>query len=428
MPIDLSKFKAPPAVAGVPSFEATRGAWLADYALRRLDYDAADIESDPAVKLCETGAEREIIIIQAANDGGSQCMLPWANGANLDPLAANLGVERLDAESDDRLRLRAAGSLPGSSVAGPEAAYVRLALAATPLASSVAARRTAPGAIRVTALVDGASESPALDMLPEAPGEIARALLELGAAPDLYDKGVSGRVAAGSMAVDGLEIEEVEWDTATDELCLRGPAGLQAWAAAGGAGNGKAVFLHDGQLGIALQVSQAAWAAPDCLKWNALDAKGKTFLDGLAAGDEILFIAADPNAAAPAVPGVDIAHAAREARMLFAIRAELNRRDVRPMGDIVTVAAATLAAWNLTATIGVESGADAAIVLDAAIAAVEAYGASVRQVGGAVKLGGLYAALYRPGVNDAAIAAPAADIAAATDTAPDLGTVQVTIQ
>ena len=81
----------------------------------------------------------------------------------------------------------------------------------------------------------------------------------------------------------------------------------------------------------------------------------------------------------------------------------------------------------MRAVIETASGADAGTVLSEAVAAVRAYGASVRQVGAAVKLGAVFAALYRPGVISAALADPAADIPAAEGSAPDLRAVEVSL-
>ena len=424
--IDLSQFRTPPAVAGEAVFEAARLAWLADLASRLPDWDASESESDPAVKFCETGAARELILIQAANDAGGQCMLPWAKKAALDALAANVGIVRLAGESDDSLRLRAAAALPGSSVAGPQSSYERLTRAASPLVSAAKAARTGPGAITVTALVAPGTETLALDALPSAPGEAMRALIEAGDS-DIWIDGTQGRILAGSAAVEGAgaSLTALDWDGGANSLTATFSASVSAWIAAGG--STRSLFLHDGAAGVALPVSDAtASGGGTQLSWAVAGAAERALLGGVAEDERMLVLVATDNPAA-GVPNVDVGHTAREARMLTAVRAQLNRRDVRPMGDIVTVAAATLAAWSVTATISTASGADAGTVLSEAVAAVRAYGASVRQVGAAVKLGAVYAALYRPGVIAADIASPAADILSTASSAPDLTTVEVTL-
>lgn len=428
--IDLSRYRTPPAVAGETGFEAARLAWLADFAARLRDWDAAGSESDPAVKICETGATRETVLVQAANDAGAQCMLPWARGAALDALAANALTQRLAGESDDALRQRAAAALPGMSAAGPESSYVRLARAATPLAAQASAARTAPGAITVTALIAAGTEELALDGLPPAPGEAMRALVEAGS-DAVYAAGSEGRILAGSAAVTGASasLAGLSFDGSSNELVATFDASVAAWAAGGGAGRALSLFLHDGRAGVELKIADGvSGGAGTTLTWAVAGAADRALLAGIGEDERALAIVATANPDPPDLPGVETGQTAREARMLRAIRAQLNRRDVRPMGDIVTVRAAALVSWSVSATIAPAAGADAATVLAAAIAAVKAYGAEARRPGAAVKRGALFAALYQPGVSDAAVAAPAVDIAAVANSAPDLGTVEVTLQ
>ena len=252
-----------------------------------------------------------------------------------------------------------------------------------------------------------------------------RCLVEAGSAA-IFDAGSEGRVLAGSAAVAGTSLSGLAWDAGTNALTATFEASVAAWAAADGAS--LSLFIHDGQAGVELEISDGtAGGGGTELSWAVAGAADRALLAGIGEDERFLALVAtsNPNAG---TAGVETGQTAREARMLHAVRAQLNRRDVRPMGDIVTVSAAALAAWNLTATIEAGAGADAATVLDAAIEAARAYGAQTRRVGAAVRLGGLYAALYRPGVIDVTITEPAADIAAAAGTAPQLGTVQVTLR
>jgi phage-related baseplate assembly protein len=134
--IDLSTLPAP-AVVEVLDFEAIFAEMLADLRARDTTFSAL-VESDPAYKILEVAAYREVIIRQRINDAAKAVMLPYAIGADLDNLAAFYKVTRLtidegdpDAippvdpiyESDTSLRRRTQLALEGFSTAGPKAGY-----------------------------------------------------------------------------------------------------------------------------------------------------------------------------------------------------------------------------------------------------------------------------------------------------------------
>lgn len=96
--------------------------------------------------------------------------------------------------------------------------------------------------------------------------------------------------------------------------------------------------------------------------------------------------------------------------VLTAVEAALNDQDVRPLCDTVTVQAATIVNYTVTAVLTIGSGPDAATVLASAQAAVETYVAAQHKVGARVALSGLYQALHQPGVEFVTLTLPAADI------------------
>lgn len=98
------------------------------------------------------------------------------------------------------------------------------------------------------------------------------------------------------------------------------------------------------------------------------------------------------------------------------------------MGDIVTVREAARTAYAVTAEIETAAGPDPEAVLAKARADVQAYVDSARRIGGAVRLGAIYAALYAPGVIDAGISSPAADIAPVAGAAPECSQVTVALR
>lgn len=117
-----------------------------------------------------------------------------------------------------------------------------------------------------------------------------------------------------------------------------------------------------------------------------------------------------------------------DADLLLTVGQALNDDDVRPLTDSVTVVSATVESYDVTATIRILSGPDAGPIEALALAAVEAYAASRRRLGRGISRAGLYGALMRPGVEDATLTSPAADIEAEPDVAPVLAEIVLTVE
>jgi len=141
--VDLSKLPAPDLVE-VLDYEVVLAEMLADLKARDPEFSAL-VESDPAYKILEVAAFREVLVRQRVNDAGRAVMLAYAEKADLDNLGALFRVERLvidrgdpDAlppvdptyEQDDDYRRRIQLSLEGYSTAGPEGAYIFHSLSA----------------------------------------------------------------------------------------------------------------------------------------------------------------------------------------------------------------------------------------------------------------------------------------------------------
>jgi phage-related baseplate assembly protein len=173
--VDLSRLPAPTIIETL-SFEAIYAANLAAFRLLLPDFDAT-VESDPVVKLLQAFSYRETLLRARINDAARAVMPAFANGADLDQLAALMGVPRLIItpadpnsgtaavyESDVDLRRRLVLAPEGYSVAGPEGAYIYHALTGAPAVLDASATSPAPGEVVVTILAragDG-SASPAL--------------------------------------------------------------------------------------------------------------------------------------------------------------------------------------------------------------------------------------------------------------------------
>ena len=131
-----------------------------------------DLESEPARKLIEAFAYRELLLRARINDAARSVLLASAYGSNLDHLAALFATARMQvedetgalvAENDARLRRRVQLAPDAFSVAGPEGAYVYHALSAAPWARDATAIMTTPGRVCVTMLRAGDDPVPSLE-------------------------------------------------------------------------------------------------------------------------------------------------------------------------------------------------------------------------------------------------------------------------
>jgi len=155
--IDLSTL-TPPDVVETIDFESIKLDILQDLVTRDPSFSAL-LESDPAVKLVETFAYREMMLRQRINDAANANMLATALGSDLDSLAGLFGVERMSftdaqgnvtSETDDRLRLRAQLAPDAFSCAGPGNAYIYFAFSADLRVADASAFSPAPGNVVVT--------------------------------------------------------------------------------------------------------------------------------------------------------------------------------------------------------------------------------------------------------------------------------------
>ncbi len=119
-----------------------------------------DLESEPARKLIEAFAYRELRLRARINDGARTVLLASSYGSNLDHLAALFGTIRQEGEADDRLRRRVQLAPEAFSVAGPEGAYQYHVLTVAPWARDVSAIMTQPGVVRLTVLRSGPDPIP----------------------------------------------------------------------------------------------------------------------------------------------------------------------------------------------------------------------------------------------------------------------------
>lgn len=177
--VDLSQLPPPPVVEPL-DFETILAAMVADLQARDPDFTAL-VESDPAYKILEVCAYRELNLRQRINDAAKAVMLAFAKDADLDQIGANYNVARLvldpgdpDAippvpptyESDTDFRARIQLSFEGFTTAGSEGSYVFHGLSADGDVKDIQAVSPDPGEVVVYVLSrtgDGTADEVLLD-------------------------------------------------------------------------------------------------------------------------------------------------------------------------------------------------------------------------------------------------------------------------
>ena len=147
-----------PAVIEPLSFETIFSELQTEFQSRYPDYSAL-LASDPAVKLLEVAAYREVLIRNRINAAAKASLLAFATGSDLDHLAAFYGVTRLLNENDDALRLRTRQRIIGFANAGGAAHYRYWALSASPEVADVEVDSPEPGRVRISVLAKGEEQT-----------------------------------------------------------------------------------------------------------------------------------------------------------------------------------------------------------------------------------------------------------------------------
>lgn len=163
--INLSDLPAP-AVIETLSFEQILAEMIADLQTRDPAFTAL-LESDPAYKVLEVAAYRELLLRQRVNEASLAVMLAYAEKSDLDQIGANYDVERLvidegnpDAippvdptyESDPDFRTRIQLSFEGYTTAGSKGSYIFHGLSADGDVKDVDAVSPTPGVVTVYVL------------------------------------------------------------------------------------------------------------------------------------------------------------------------------------------------------------------------------------------------------------------------------------
>lgn len=164
--IDLSALPAPQVLESLDFEELYQGE-LATFREYMGDNWTALLESDPVTKLLELGAYRRMQNRARVNDGAKALLLAYATGADLEQLAANVGLQRLVIQAEDliavppvpavmeeydALRERIQLVYEGLTTAGPRNSYILHARNASGLVADATAESPAPAEVVVTVL------------------------------------------------------------------------------------------------------------------------------------------------------------------------------------------------------------------------------------------------------------------------------------
>ena len=168
-----------PELAGLPTpqvletlrFETVFDALLRDFQVRYPQYSAL-LASDPAIKLIEVAAYRELLLRARINEAARANLLAFAVGNDLEHLGAFYGVSRLPQEQDEPLRRRIRARIMGFANAGGAAHYRYWALSASPEVADVAVDSPEPGRVRISVLAKGEA-----DTVPDAVLDAVRAVV-----------------------------------------------------------------------------------------------------------------------------------------------------------------------------------------------------------------------------------------------------------
>jgi len=172
--VDLSALPAPEVLEAL-DFEDTYQESLGVFREAMGDNWSAPLESDPVVKLIEVGAYNKIGNRARVNDGAKALLLAYAEGGDLEQLAANVNLKRLVVqaedttvfpaipevlEEDDALRERIQLVYEGLTTAGPRNSYILHARNASGLVADATAESPSPATVVVTVLsLEGMGEA-----------------------------------------------------------------------------------------------------------------------------------------------------------------------------------------------------------------------------------------------------------------------------
>ncbi|TLW86926.1 baseplate J/gp47 family protein, partial [Wolbachia endosymbiont of Drosophila santomea] len=110
------------------------------------------VESDPAIKILEVAAWRELLLRERINEAVKSNLLKFATGEDLGNLAEFYGVEREKEEEDERFRKRIKAKIKGWSTGGSKEYYRYQALSADSRVKDALVESPIPGKVQISIL------------------------------------------------------------------------------------------------------------------------------------------------------------------------------------------------------------------------------------------------------------------------------------
>jgi len=181
-------------------------------------------------------------------------------------------------------------------------------------------------------------------------------------------------------------------------------------------GNAAAVMEDDESFRARIVLANEAFstAGPEgAYLYHALEADGDVLDAGVYSEEDGAVYANSTPVLAPEILVVVLSRVGNgtpSEALLAKVLADLSRREVRPLGDKVTVEPAIITPYAVEAVLKVRPGADRALLIAEATARVAAYVAARRRVGAIVQQLGLGAALKVTDVEEIVLVQPAADV------------------
>lgn len=179
--IDLTVLPAPQVLESL-DFEEQYQSDLEAFRLHMGEAWTAPLESDPVTKLLEVGAYRKLTTRSRINDAAKALLLAYAQGSDLDHLAANVSLQRLLVqaedltavppipavyEDDEALRERVQLVYEGLTTAGPRNSYILHSRNASGRVADATAESPSPAVVDVTVLSVEGSGVASEDLLAE---------------------------------------------------------------------------------------------------------------------------------------------------------------------------------------------------------------------------------------------------------------------
>ena len=359
--IDLSKLSAPKIVEEL-SFEAILAAMRADLEGRLPGWTAAVLESDPANKILEVAAYRELLLRQRINEAARACMLAFASGSDLDHMSAFYAVSRLEgARATFPATLTLSAALPQDITISQGYTVVDTTGNTAELRSNVilkAQQLSASGVFEVTTPEGNAANGLTSDWSAITP------------LPWVIKVTQEAAAAGGS---------DTEADTS---LRARTQLSPESWSTAGPAGAYKYWALSADERIVDIHVSSPT------------------------AGIVQIVVLADSETGEA------------DAAMLERITAILNDEEKRPLTDTVNVLSATPQPYLIGVHLTIEAGVSSDPVLVEAKNSLERLTAEKHKIHAEIPLSAIIAAAHVEGVRKVLVSAPTEDISCTATEAP----------